>query len=63
MRFKRESDSLLHLKNLIYVLGLKKKLVFVAILEDKGYAVVFNKEKAYLKNSDLGQFKQIRLRV
>jgi len=32
--FKREVGSHLHLQNVMYVLGMKKILIFVAILED-----------------------------
>ena len=57
MTFKREFVSLLHLNNVMYVPGLKKNLVLVATIEDKGYDVVFNKGKGYLKHYALGQVK------
>eukprot|EP00253_Pinus_taeda_P034531 PITA_34531 len=41
--FERDFGSTLHLKDVLYVPRLKKNLVSVAILEDKGYDVVFNK--------------------
>ena len=37
--------SILHLEEVLYVLGLKKNLISVAVLENKGYAVVFTKRK------------------
>lgn len=48
--FKREFSSLLHLNNVIYVPGLKKNLLSIIVLEDKGCDVVFSKGKAYLNN-------------
>lgn len=61
--FKRESESHLHVKDVIYVPGLKKNLVSVAILEDCGYDVLFSKRKAYLKHVANGQIKQIGVQV
>ena len=43
--FERESDNPFLLKNVMHVLGLKKNLVSVAMLEDKGYDVVFSEGK------------------
>ncbi len=63
MIFKRKSGSLLHLKNVMYILGLKKNFVLVVFLEDKGYDVVFNKGKGYLKHYASGQVKQIGVRI
>jgi len=57
--FKRESDSHLHLKNVMYVLGLKKNLIFVVVLEDRGYDVVFGKGKSFLKHVATRQVKQV----
>ena len=39
--------------------GLKKNLVFVVVLEDKGYDVVFSRGKAYMKHVATGKVKQI----
>ena len=41
--FQREFGTPLTLKEVMYVLGLKKNLVFVAMLEDHGYDVIFGK--------------------
>jgi len=46
-----------------YVPRLKKNLVSVAILEEKGYDVVFSKGKAFLRHIATGQTKRIRIRV
>ena len=48
--FERESGNTLHLKGVLYVPGLKKNLVSVVILEDKGYDVTFSRGKAYLQH-------------
>ena len=42
-----------------YVPGLKKNLVSIAILEDKGYYVVFSKGKVFLRHITMRQVKQI----
>jgi hypothetical protein len=46
--FQRESSKPFQLKNGMHVLGLKKNLVSVTMLEDRGYDVVFSSGKAYL---------------
>eukprot|EP00253_Pinus_taeda_P018416 PITA_18416 len=43
--------------------GLKKNLVSVAMLEDKGYDVVSNKGKVFLRHISTGQTKRIGIRV
>lgn len=45
--FQRESGSPLTLKDVMYVPGLNKNLVSVAILEDSGYNVIFSNGKAF----------------
>ena len=40
--FERESSNPFLLKNVMHAPGLKKNLVSVAMLEDKGYDVVFS---------------------
>ena len=49
--------------DVMYVLVLKKNLVSVAMLEDKGYDVVFSKGKAFLRHISTGQTKRIGIRV
>jgi hypothetical protein len=46
--FQRESGKPFQLKNVMHVLGLKKNLVSVAMLEGRGYDVVFSSGKFYL---------------
>lgn len=43
--FKMENWAPLTLKNVMYVPELKKNLVSVSMLEDRGYDVVFSKGK------------------
>ena len=47
--FVRESSNPFLLKDVMHVPGLKKNLVSVAILEDKGYDFVFSDGKAFLR--------------
>jgi hypothetical protein len=46
--FQRESGKPFQLKNVMHVPGLKKNLVSVVMLEDRGYDVVFSSGIAYL---------------
>jgi len=43
--FQREFGSPLNLKDVMFFLGLKKNIVFIEVLEDSGYNVIFNKGK------------------
>jgi len=61
--FQREHGAPLTLTDVKYVPGLKKNLVSVAMLEDKGYDVVFSKGKAFLRHIATSQFKRIGIRV
>jgi hypothetical protein len=61
--FQRESGKSFQLKNVMHVPGLKKNLVPVAMLEDRGYDVVFRSGKAYLRHKATGQVKKIGIRV
>jgi hypothetical protein len=61
--FHRESGKPFQLKNVMHVPGLKKNLVSVAMLEDRGYDVVFSSGKAYLRHKATGQVKKIGIRV
>jgi hypothetical protein len=53
--FQLESRGELHIEEILYVPGLKKNLISVAFLEDKGYRVIFMDKKALLwpKNEEL----------
>ena len=48
---------------MMYVPRQKKNLVSVAMLEDKGYYVVFSKGKVFLRHIAMGQTKRIGIRV
>jgi hypothetical protein len=48
LTFQRESGKPFQLKNVMHVPGLKKNLVLVTMLEDRGYDVVFSSGIAYL---------------
>ena len=47
------------MKDVKYVPGVKKNLVSVAMLEDKGYDVVFSKGKVFLRYITTRHVKQI----
>ena len=53
--FERESGKPFVLKEVMHVPGLKKNLIFVAMLEDKGYDVVFSEGKAFLRSKETGE--------
>jgi hypothetical protein len=46
--FRLESRAMLHVDEVLYVPGLRKNLLSVATLEDKGYWVIFKDKKALL---------------
>ena len=43
----------------MHVPGLKKNLISVAMLEDKGYDVVFSEGKAFLHSKAIGEIWRI----
>ena len=51
--FEREFGKPFILKDVMHVPGLKKNLISVAMLEDKGYDVVFSEGKAFLRHKQL----------
>ena len=57
--FKRDFGSPLRIIDVMYVPGLKKNLVSILVLEDRGYDVVFSKGKAFLRHITTGHVKQI----
>jgi len=61
--FERESGKPFILKEVMHVLGLKKNLISVAMLEDKGYDVVFSEGKAFLRSKTTGETRKIGVRV
>jgi hypothetical protein len=61
--FKGESGKPFQLKYVMHVLGLKKNLILVAKLEERGYDVVFGDGKSFLRHKIMGQVKKIGIRV
>ena len=61
--FLRQSGKPFQLKYVMHVPNLKKNLVSVAMLEDRGYDVVFSEGKAFLRHKTTGQAKNIGIRV
>ena len=61
--FERDSGNPFLLKDVMHVLGLKKNLVSVTMLEDKGYDVVFSEGKSFLRHKTTGQTKRLGIRV
>eukprot|EP00253_Pinus_taeda_P016154 PITA_16154 len=57
--FQKEHGAPLTLTDVKYVPRLKKNLVSVVMLQDKGYDVVFSKGKAFLRHIATGQTKGI----
>ena len=57
--FQRVSGKLFHLKDVVHVPGLKKNLISVAILEDRGYDVVFSEGKVFLRHKATGKAKKV----
>ena len=57
--FQRESGKPFVLRDVIHVPGLKKNLISVAMLEDKGYDVVFSEGKAFLHSKATGETQRI----
>ena len=47
----------------MHVPGLKKKLVSVVMLEDKGYDIVFSDGKAFRKQKTMGQTERTGIQV
>ena len=46
--FQRESLAPLILKDVLYVPGLKKNLVSISCIEDRGFVVLFEKGQVYI---------------
>ena len=47
VKFQLKCGTILHLEEVLYVPRLKKNLISVAILESKGYRVLFMEGKAF----------------
>jgi len=61
--FQREHGAHLTLTDVKYVPRLKRNLVSIVMLEDRGYDVVFSKGKVFLRHIITRQVKQIGSRV
>ena len=61
--FERESGKPFVLKEVMHVPRLKKNLISVAILEDKGYGIVFSEGKAFLCSKTTGETQKIGVQV
>lgn len=61
--FKRDSGSHLHLKDVMYVHGLKENLISGEVLACHGYDIVVSKGKSFMRHVPIGQVKHIRFRV
>ena len=46
--FQLSLGDTLHMEDILYVPGLKKNLLYVYVLEDKGFCVIFMDYQAYL---------------
>ena len=57
--FEREIGKPFLLKDVMHVPGLKKNLVLVAMLEDRGYEFVFSEGKYFLQHKKTSQTKRI----
>ena len=61
--FDRDSGKPFILKDVMHVPGLKKNLISMAMLEDKGYDVVFSEGKAFLCSKTTSETRRIWFRV
>jgi len=61
--FERESGKPFVLKEVMHVPRLKKNLISVVMLEDKGYDVVFSEGKDFLCSKTTGETRKIGVRV
>jgi hypothetical protein len=50
--FQLQTGNVFHINEILYVPGLKKNLISVAVLESKGYSVAFSKGKALMRPSN-----------
>jgi hypothetical protein len=50
--FQLQSGNIFHIDEILYVPGLKKNLISVAVLESKGYSIAFTKGKALMWSSN-----------
>jgi len=55
--FHRELDFPLRLKDVTFVPSLKKNLISIAVLEDRGYDVILSKGKEFQRHIATGKVK------
>lgn len=62
--FQLDSGIVLHIEEILFVPGLKKNLLFISTLEDKGFRVIFMDGKALLwpKDGDMSSTVMIGVR-
>ena len=62
--FQLDSGTVFHVEEILYVPSLKKNLLSVGVLEDKGYTVAFSKGKAIIwpSNEDMSLAMEIRVK-
>ena len=62
--FQLDSGTLLHLSDVLFIPGMRRSLVSISALEDKGYKVSFSNEKvlAWHNNSSMGSTRLIGVR-
>ena len=61
--FQRELGKLILLQDVLHVPGLTKNLISVAMLEDKGYEVVFSEGKVFFRHKATVQVKKVGIRA
>ena len=59
IKFSRHSGKPFQLKDVMHVLGLRKNLVSVTMLEDRGYDFVFSEGKYFLRHKTTGESERI----
>ena len=57
--FQREHGALITLTDAKYVPGLKRNLVSIMMIENKGYDVIFSKGKVFLRHITTRKVKEI----
>jgi hypothetical protein len=61
--FQRVLGKPFQLKDVMHVLGMKKNVFSIAMLEDRGYDVAFNHGKSFLRHKTMVQVKRIGIQV
>jgi hypothetical protein len=61
--FHLQSGNVFHIEEILYVPGLKKNLISVAVLESKGYTIAFSKGKAFMWPSNESMSSTMTIRA